>query len=105
MAPEILAFPCHFDGLKADIFALGVVLYVLTFGIPPFNQASQECPFYKMRCKSPDLFFKRHPATKKQFKEGLIEDDLQQVLLKMLSPEAERPCNIGEVLSQQFFSK
>jgi len=105
MAPEILAFPCRFDGFKADIFALGVVLYVMKFGIPPFNLASQECPFYKLRCKSPDLFFKRHPVTKNQFKEGLIEDDLQQVLLKMLSPEAERPCNITEVLNHQFFSK
>ena len=105
MAPEIFNSPCSFDGVKADIFALGVVLYVMIFGVPPFNEARLECPYYKLRCLRPDWFFKRHPVTKNQFNDGLIEDDLQQILLKMLSPETERPSTIAEVLSHQFFAK
>jgi len=70
MAPEIISKPYNFDGVKADIYALGVVMYLMTFGVPPFNKACLECPFYNLRSKSPNLFFKRHPVTKNKYKEN-----------------------------------
>jgi len=37
MAPEITSDNGVYDGAKADIFSLGVLLYILAFGNPPFG--------------------------------------------------------------------
>ncbi len=36
-----------FDGEKADIFALGVILFIMIFGIPPFTIASKDNCLYR----------------------------------------------------------
>ena len=46
-APEILN-NSSFTGNKADIFSLGVMLFILCVGFPPFNQAVADDPLFKM---------------------------------------------------------
>lgn len=41
IAPEVLAENRHYD-LKCDIWSLGVILFILVTGQPPFNGASDE---------------------------------------------------------------
>jgi serine/threonine protein kinase len=36
MAPEVLAKK-PFCGVKADMFSLGVLLFIMAFGSPPFH--------------------------------------------------------------------
>jgi serine/threonine protein kinase len=38
MAPEVLAGQPH-DGVAADIFSCGVILFILLSGVPPFGKA------------------------------------------------------------------
>mmetsp|Transcript_24382 Transcript_24382/g.36580 ORF Transcript_24382/g.36580 Transcript_24382/m.36580 type:complete len:393 (+) Transcript_24382:52-1230(+) len=45
-APEIFAAK-PFDGTKADIFSLGVCLFILLVGKPPFSQANKSCQYFK----------------------------------------------------------
>lgn len=68
-APEI--YKCistgGYDGAKSDIFALGVILFIFEFGVPPFLMATKENPLYKFFCNGPNIikyFFRYHPATK-----------------------------------------
>jgi 5'-AMP-activated protein kinase catalytic alpha subunit len=46
MAPEILEQKKAYDGIKADIFSCGVILFILMQGIFPFNQATSADPYY-----------------------------------------------------------
>lgn len=52
MAPEVSeAKSKPFDPLRADLFSLGVTLFVLYFGFPPFEAAvSGECDFFDFWC-------------------------------------------------------
>ena len=40
MSPQILAKE-KYNKYKNDIFQLGIILFILNFGYPPFNSASQ----------------------------------------------------------------
>lgn len=67
-APEI--YQSHnrpFQGDKADIFALGVMLFIISFGVPPFTVAEKDNAYYRFFYKGPEaskFFFKLHPATR-----------------------------------------
>jgi serine/threonine protein kinase len=47
MAPELDSSNTKYDGVKVDSFALGVLLFLFSFGRPPFFNATPEDPFYK----------------------------------------------------------
>lgn len=46
-----------FIGESADIFALGVILFIMNFGVPPFTMATRENSLYK-------YFYKGHLSYK-----------------------------------------
>lgn len=45
-APEIVNGIGPFDAYKADVWSLGIILFVLWFKIPPFDEARQGCAKY-----------------------------------------------------------
>ena len=52
MAPEILELnqgvARKYDGFKADVFSAGVILFVMTRGIPPFFKAEKSDRYFKV---------------------------------------------------------
>jgi len=108
MAPEILnERRTTYDGVKADIFSLGLILFILYFGRPAFQQADECCKFWRNKQARPTHFFRLHPTTRSLYKEGLIDADLMDLLIRMLSTDLtnERPSSIFEVMSHPFFAK
>jgi serine/threonine protein kinase len=72
MAPELL---CNlpYDAKKVDIFAMGVLLFTMYTGHPPFNSATRTDPFYfKYFVLNPDKFWALHSKhnSKKTFSEN-----------------------------------
>jgi serine/threonine protein kinase len=60
MAPEILNRQ-PYQGHVVDLFALGVILFILYAQHPPFTQASTSDSFYKLLATNrADLFWKMH---------------------------------------------
>lgn len=67
MAPEINSQTenlCGYDGSKADIFSLGVLLFTMAFGNTPFIEATNQCMFWRLFKANPIEFFKKHSSTK-----------------------------------------
>ena len=73
IAPEILKF-IFYDGKKADIFSLGVILFNLISGENPFREAASSDLLFRTLISSPKSFWKFHSKTKP---EGFYSDDLK----------------------------
>lgn len=109
-APETYSNNCEgFDGEKADMFALGVILFILEFGIPPFTVATQEDSYYRMFYRGVNsfkYFFRLHPATKQQFNSMKIDMDLIDLLMALLDPSPQaRPSSVREIKKHPYLQK
>ena len=79
-----------YEGDKADIFSLGVILFILAFGVPPFCEATKDDTFYRYFCRGPNslkFFFRLHPSTKKLFASGSLDTDLLDLLQSLLEED------------------
>jgi serine/threonine protein kinase len=59
MAPEIPNK--KYEGKSVDVFAAGVILFIMYAGNPPFEKATPSDPYYKiLKEKKFDIFWKAH---------------------------------------------
>jgi len=88
MAPEIRTK--NYDGKRVDIFAAGVILFILYSGSPPFEKAVNTDPYYKVfsanTTKSFATFWNAHSKRKP---EGFYTDDFKDLIVGMLGPIPE----------------
>ena len=99
-APEILKNQ-PYDGFKADIFSLGVVLLTLTTCKIGFFEASKSDPFYRLIALK--HFEKYWLAVSKQIKG--ISQQFKKLFIKMVSYNpAERP-TIEEILNSDWMKE
>ena len=52
MAPEIHE-KRPYEGKQIDIFAAGIILFIMKSGTPPFGRAYSKDPYYKLFLKKP----------------------------------------------------
>lgn len=106
MAPEIhnKRSDGTYLGTPADIFSLGVMLWILHFGSPPFSSTSTSDRNYSVLCRNPDAFWRLHPTVRKY--QGLIDEDFKSLLISMLSKEvSSRPVSVADLMAHPYFSK
>lgn len=48
ISPEVLSSSGPFDGFAIDLWACGVILFIMLVGLPPWNMACDEDPRYRM---------------------------------------------------------
>lgn len=99
--------------MKADIFALGVILFILHFGLPPFTEArAREDRLYKLlsfRSNSADkkatlrFFLKSHPATKDLLISNQIDYDLMDLIASLVQENPnDRLSSIDDVRNHPY---
>jgi len=73
-----------------DIFATGVILFIMFTGIPPFGEAQPNDPYYKLLInKKYDYFWHAHSRNKPV---GFFSTEFKDLIVAMLSPDpATRP--------------
>lgn len=59
MAPEI-QYGLPYDPRKADVFSLGVILFIMLVGHLPFLEATENDSYYKLFVKKPKAFWQYH---------------------------------------------
>jgi len=81
MAPEILE-RVPYQGHVVDLFALGVILFILYAGHPPFNHADRRDPHYKLLATNrADLFWKTHSNRKPK---DFFSEEFKDLITNML---------------------
>lgn len=88
MAPEIPTK--NYDGAKVDIFAAGVILFIMYAGNPPFEKAAINDPYYKLiKDKNFGTFWKAHSRRRPV---NYFNDNFKNVFERMVAYNpAERP--------------
>lgn len=82
MAPEIEEGK-RYDGVKADVFSLGVLLFLFAFGRPPFFKASPSDPFFKyIYSSNPEKFWDIYEEKIGQPINKELKELIQDLLIK-----------------------
>lgn len=109
MAPEIIQNASSgYFGEQADIYSLGVILFIIYFGQPPFNKADERDNYYRLYKKKSSAFFNVHPTIKRakaELKLDEIDTDLVHLLNLLFSDDLSvRPKCLDEVLKHAFLN-
>lgn len=88
MAPEIPTK--KYEGKSCDIFATGVILFIMLAGNPPFEKATPTDPYYKLiKEKKYDVFWKAHSRKRPV---GFFSQSFQDLFVKIVAFDPlERP--------------
>ena len=107
IAPEIenRSYNETFMGIPADVFSLGVVLFIIIFGVPPFCSTNLNDRNYRIFRNNPDNFWRLQPTVKKFVnKNGAVDKNLISLLTSMFQADpSKRPASIEEILSHPYF--
>ena len=73
-------------GEKVDVFSLGVCLFIMTVGHPPFNDANEKDKAYSMLTSGEyDLFWEAHLGKDQSKKSKELDKSLKDLIQKMLN--------------------
>jgi serine/threonine protein kinase len=100
MAPEMYNYE-EFCTQPLDIFALGVLLFIMVKGSPPFQNAKQDDQYYKLFLNDTQKFWNVHF---RKFKDDLPTNQLIDLLTKMLSHNPSERITISEIKESEWFN-
>lgn len=100
MAPEMYIVD-EFKTQPLDIFAMGIVLFIMIKAAPPFNMAKPNDPHYKLFCANNKMFWKVHF---KKFKASPPSNEITELLTKMMDYNAERRITLEEIKASEWYN-
>jgi len=101
MAPEILAHQSY-SGEKVDLFAVGVLLFIMVAQHPPFRKASATDGLYKMFRNQNDTYWKKVAVGKPP---GTFSEDLKRLINSLLAFNPKDRPTITEIKSLMWFNE
>jgi len=97
MAPEILEGQPY--GYESDIFAAGVILFIMLAGFPPFQYATaQDWWFQKLQTGRHSLFWKAHT------RQAFFSEDAKDFINKVLEPNPTERMTLAQILEHPWFT-
>ena len=86
---------------KVDIFAAGVILFIMVRGIPPFNDTSSNDPHYSVFAKSSDFFWKYHRGKDPN---SPWTCQFMDLFNRMCEPDPKRRISMKEIIAHRYFT-
>lgn len=103
MAPEIHARRPYI-GSSVDLFACGIILFIMVTQHPPFLKAEPQDRFYKLLCANrSDLFWNAH-SQNKPGGSAFFSDDIKLLITSLLQFEPSHRPSIAEVKAMSWFN-
>ncbi len=89
---------------KADVFSLGILLFSMVFGQPPFfENLPDRSPLLAYLCSgnlvSAEIFFRQHELTRYANSKARISLGLKKLLVKLLAYQPEDRPSLAEVIA------
>lgn len=107
MAPEIILHK-PYSGPSVDLFACGIILFIMISGIPPFLGADpKKDVFYKLFCTGKaDLFWKAHERNKPKVegRTNFYSDDFMDLIHHMLALDSSKRFNIEQIKKHSWYN-
>jgi serine/threonine protein kinase len=102
MAPEIhLRQP--YEGASVDLFALGVILFIMFTQHPPFSKATADDAFYKCLMTGKfETFWKAH-AKKKPGGDSFFSDEFKHLIMCMVAYNPSDRLSMEQIKSHPWF--
>lgn len=101
MAPEILGHQSY-SGEKVDLFAVGVLLFIMVAQHPPFRKASSADGLYKLFRNQNELYWKKVAVGKPP---GTFSEDLKRLINGLLSLNPKDRPSIAEIKSLMWYNE
>lgn len=101
MAPEIVA-KNPYNGVSVDLFAAGVILFIMFTGIPPFPEAQPNDPYYKMIVANKlDIFWMAHSRSKPA---GFFSLEFKDLISAMFSYDPAKRPTIEQIKAHPWYN-
>lgn len=95
MAPEIHARQ-PYSGPAVDLFASGIILFIMFSGTPPFTRADPKDPYYRLFCTNKiETFWAAHQKHKKE--KDFFPEAFKDLLNKMLAYDPSKRLSMEEL--------
>ena len=88
---------------RADLFALGVCLFIMIVGTPPFVEALRSDPFYHpLVKKNHKEFWGKHTGFSRELKK---DADLRDLLQRMMAYDPKDRLSVKQILAHPWIQK
>jgi serine/threonine protein kinase len=99
MAPELITKTAYF-GHSVDLFALGIILFILYSGHPPFNSANPQDPHYRLLAEGrADMFWKQHSKSKPT---GFFSESFIDLITNMLQINPCHRLSLADIVGHEW---
>lgn len=103
MAPEIHNGD-KYDGEKVDVFASGIILFILITGRPPFLLASKKCKYYNLiLTNNHKKFWTVHQNFLKN--EVILNEEFKDLINKMIEPNPLNRLGLSDISNHSWIAK
>lgn len=103
-APELLSKMAYL-GQEVDVFACGVILFIMVSGIPPFFCASYNDPYYRLISSGQSKKFWQVHFDKKPHFEKIFTKELRVLIISMLELRPSNRASIKDVICHGWMEK
>ncbi|CAI2373864.1 unnamed protein product [Moneuplotes crassus] len=94
---------------KCDIFALGVVLFILLKGVRPFESPTRDDEKYQyLILKKNSYFWKMHQMKRREFSNkvySILSHEVKSLVCDLLNPDPNKRPDISEIKEHPWFAK
>lgn len=94
---------------KCDIFALGVILFILLKGVSPFESPSRDDEYYQyLMAKKNNYFWKMHQMKRRKTKNkvfSILTHEAKSLVCDLLNPDPNKRPDISEIKDHPWFWK